>query len=299
MTTVDVEDLQTTKSEKLLSFVLTAFLLIGGVWGYQQLDDRVRGWVDRPQASAADRAAVERHTRAQQSVFLAQQRARTAENELVERRERYRTALEARDPAAPRLRSRYLAADRTLARARRSLAAARRAEAAAAPKAVRAQRRMAHLVQDELDEEDRDTFLARLALVGVSLAAGYWLLAWLRRRRSRYLPLGAATLAYATILAFVLAADYLTDYWDPFELGLIVLSLVGTAATVAAYWVLERYVARRLPRRRVRRSECPFCGFPVRGEHCEGCGREVVAPCAHSDAPRRVGTPHCVVCGAP
>ena len=41
-TTLDVEDVQTTKGEKLLAVVLTIFLLIGGVWTYQKIDDVVR-----------------------------------------------------------------------------------------------------------------------------------------------------------------------------------------------------------------------------------------------------------------
>jgi hypothetical protein len=41
-TRVDVEEIQTTTSEKLLALVLTVFLLIGGVWTYQRIDDVVR-----------------------------------------------------------------------------------------------------------------------------------------------------------------------------------------------------------------------------------------------------------------
>ena len=40
--TIDIEQLQTTKSEKLLALVLAVFLLIGGVWAYQEIDDKVR-----------------------------------------------------------------------------------------------------------------------------------------------------------------------------------------------------------------------------------------------------------------
>jgi hypothetical protein len=63
---------------------------------------------------------------------------------------------------------------------------------------------------------------------------------------------------------------------------------------------LERYLARRAPRRRVRRGQCPYCAYPVRdgGTHCEGCGRATVAACATCSADRRVGTAHCAACGA-
>jgi predicted amidophosphoribosyltransferase len=78
----------------------------------------------------------------------------------------------------------------------------------------------------------------------------------------------------------------------------LLLSLIGVAATVVAFWLLQRYLARRLPLRRVRRRQCPYCGFPVDdNERCEGCGREVQAACAHCAAPRRIGAPFCGACG--
>jgi hypothetical protein len=78
-----------------------------------------------------------------------------------------------------------------------------------------------------------------------------------------------------------------------------VLSLFGIALTLLAFVALQRYLARRLPLRRVRKRECPFCGYPVRGNRrCEGCGREVVAGCAACGADRRVGVLHCGACGA-
>jgi hypothetical protein len=100
------------------------------------------------------------------------------------------------------------------------------------------------------------------------------------------------------VLALVMGADYLTDWLDPADLGPLLLSLIGAALTLVALWALQRHLARRLPGRRVRRGECPFCGYPTgRGEHCEGCGREVIAPCARCTEPRRVGTAHCAACG--
>ena len=70
-------------------------------------------------------------------------------------------------------------------------------------------------------------------------------------------------------------------------------------APFLAFVALQRYLAGRVPLRRVRKRECPFCGFPVgENEHCEGCGREVVAECATCSQPRRVGTLHCGACGS-
>jgi hypothetical protein len=95
-----------------------------------------------------------------------------------------------------------------------------------------------------------------------------------------------------------MAVDYTTDYVDVWDSGPLALSIGGSALTIAAFVALQRYLASRIPRRRVRKRECPFCAFPLGGgEYCEGCGRQVVAECATCHQPRRVGTPRCAMCG--
>ena len=138
-----------------------------------------------------------------------------------------------------------------------------------------------------------------LLFVLVTVGAAAALLTTMRERQTRWFPLAGSAVAFATILAFVLAVDYLTDYFDPFQSGVLALALLGIGVTLLAYLALQRYLARRLPRRRVRKRQCPFCAYPVGDTvRCEGCGREVVAPCSSCSAPRRVGTPHCGACGA-
>lgn len=295
----DAEELHTTKSEKLLGLVMAAFLLLGGVWTYQKLDDEIRHRMEIASGSAADRQAVRRGTEARGRVFSAQGRANNTRRQVEFTREEWRAALDADRPAGA-LEQRYRAAQRSYDAAQAELERARRALAAVEPAARVAGERIADARARDRDRQERVIFLARLLLVLASLAAGYWLLALLRRRNSRWLPLGAATLGFATVFAFVLAADYLTDYFDPFEYGVAVLAAVGVSATALAFWALQRYLARRLPRRRVRKGECPFCGHPLRGDgpRCEGCGREILAPCATCGEPRRVGVAHCGACGA-
>ena len=135
------------------------------------------------------------------------------------------------------------------------------------------------------------------ALRRLFILAGYLLLTRLRDRGSRWFPLSASVVLFATVFAFVVAVDYLTDYFNPFDAGILLLALLGAAATVVAFWLLQRYLSRRLPLRRVRRRQCPYCGFPADGERCEGCGRDVRAACVHCAAPRRVGAPFCGACG--
>jgi len=295
---MDVEELEVTRTEKLLAVVLTAFLLLGGVWTYTRVDDVVRRHVRVPTETLASNGAIRRDAAAQQRLFRAQDRSRAALQNLALRREAYRTALEA-DKPAQQLGRRYNAAQASYDAANREIRVARREQAAAAPAAAAARRTAERKVDAALHRQERATFFVRLALVLASIGLSYWLLANMRRRRSRWFPFGGSALAFATIFAFVLAADYLTDYLDPAEWGVALLALIGIGATLLAYLALQRYLLKRVPQRRVRRRECPFCGYPMGANtHCEGCGRPVVAPCANCEAPRRVGTAHCGVCGA-
>jgi flagellar biogenesis protein FliO len=300
-TTLDVEDVQTTKGEKLLAVVLTIFLLIGGVWTYQKIDDVVRD--TRPpdygyRGTPEEQAAVQRLGAAERHLRSATREVQAAQNNLELRREGYRTALD-EGRHAPKLRQAYVRSQQRLTRARTATLKARQELGAAQPAALAAQRHIAEVQQGRTQRHELLTFVFRLAFVLAGIAIGYWLLARLRRRGSRYYAIGIALVAYSVVLALAMATDYLTDYFEPLELGPLVISLFGIAVTLLAFVGLQRYLARRIPQRRVRKGECPFCGYPVRGsEHCEGCGRQVIAPCAECNRPRRVGTRHCAACGA-
>ena len=298
MNDVDVEQLQTTKGEKLLSVVLTVFLLIGGIWSYQEIDDKVRREMPVRNPTAAERAVLQERNDASTRRWRAENRVRQARSNLELRREAYRTALDADEPA-PVLRARYLRANAAFEQAVRERDTARRVLGRAQERARPIERRLAADQDERRRQQELVIFAIRLAAAIVFLLVAYWLLARLRERQSRYLPTAGAGVAFATIFAFIVAVDYLTDYFDPFDMGLFFLSLLGVLTTLAAFWVLQRYLRRRLPIRRVRKGECPYCGFPVRGNaRCEGCGRDVVGECATCHEPRRVGTPFCGACGA-
>jgi hypothetical protein len=224
---------------------------------------------------------------------------RRARQELELRREAYRTALDAGEPAGA-LRLRYQASERAHEQARANREAAAKAEAAARPAATAAQERLNRDAEARRDRQELVIFALRTSASLVFLLAGVLLMTRLRDRASRWFPLSGSVVLFATVFAFVVVVDHLTDYFDPFDAGILLLALLGAGVTVVAFWLLQRYLSRRLPLRRVRRRQCPYCGFPVRdNERCEGCGREVQAPCAHCAAPRRVGATFCGVCGRP
>jgi hypothetical protein len=295
---VDVEEIQTTKSEKLLSVVLMAFLLVGGLWAYQRIDDGVRAAIGPAVPTAEDRLAVDRLAAASAGLFRAEGLEQRALVAMTVDREAYRTALDAGKPATALERT-YERARAAYERAQTEVRAARDHVVAATPEADAARRRMATDEQAVARSEALASFGARLVLVLTAMTLGVGLLGRLRTRGSRYLPLGLAAVGFGTVLTLVMAGDYVTDYVDPLEFGPLVLAAVGVALTLLAFVALQRYLERRLPLHRVRKSECPFCGFPSgSGRHCEGCGRSVREDCTECAQPRRLGAPHCGTCGA-
>jgi hypothetical protein len=306
-TRVESEEIESTRSEKALVLVLAAFMLVGAIWTYVKVDDigRPSAVVPAVSGTPAERVAIDRHAAARAE--LAERRAMRASGRqtLELRREAYRTALDAGQPAAE-LRNDYLDAQAAFESAGRRLRQAARREAAAAPAAEQARERLSRVnaaafdeLQDERDSHEVQTGILRVLLILGALAVGYVALSRLRRQRSRYLPVALAWLGATATLALIFAVDYLEPFDDFEDAGPLVLSLLGIALTLLALIALQRYLARRVPLRRVRRQECPFCGFPAgAGVHCEGCGRRVVADCAACHRPRRVGTEHCAECGA-
>lgn len=304
-TDVDLDQMELTLSERLLAVILAIFVLIGALWIYAKLDEVARP--DVPSIVVATGEQQRAITARDQTRGTAQAAARAradAERELTVRREAYRTALDAGRPATSLERA-YLTAQADFETA---AVAARAADAAAAKAAEPGEQAARAVAADELrsaraydrslTNHGRFTFAIRLVYVLGALALAYWWFGRVRRRRPRLVPIAMATIGAVAVQAFVMAGDYATDYFDFADLGPIVLSLVGIALTTAAFIALQRYLARRVPAGRVRKGECPFCGYPVRdGNHCEGCGREVIGECPTCHNPRRVGTQHCALCG--
>lgn len=292
--TIDVDEIQTTRGEKALAVVLAIFIFIGFVWAYTKIDTR-DGFQEPVPISAEDQAAIDAHAAAQSELFAAQAARDEALADLDLRRERYRTALDAGREAVG-LRREYRAAEQAFADANARLTAAEAREAETRAAAQAAEERRAEAQQEKFLSEDRVTFLLRLAFVLSALGFAYALFVALRG--SRYFTVAIAAIGAGAVLSLVFAGDYTEDYVDLQNTGPFVISIAGIALTLGAFWALQRYLQRRIPLRRVRKHECPFCGFPVGGnERCEGCGRGVVGSCSHCGEQRRVGVLFCGSCG--
>ncbi|HEX5929435.1 MAG TPA: zinc ribbon domain-containing protein [Solirubrobacterales bacterium] len=302
-------EIETSATEKVLALVLAVFISIGAIWGYVKLDevaapDSPAYVADRQLIGSGEFAALQSHGRAQRAVRAARNDRRAAVRELELSREAYRTGLDAGEPSAE-LRVEYEAAQTELAAASRELAAAAALERRTRPAALEAKERLAEerqavarQAEDDRVRHDRIVFGLRLVLLALMLAGAYQLLSRLRSRNSRYLPAALAWIGATAILAVVMAGDYTDSYLAFDEVGPLAISVVGVVLTLLAFVALQRFLAKRVPARRVRRGECSFCGFPLRDKpHCEGCGRAAIASCSSCHKDRRVGTPRCGWCG--
>jgi hypothetical protein len=305
-------EIETSTAEKVLALVLAVFIAIGAIWGYFKLDEVAKGdspsyyLPDQKLLGAEEFSAIERHRQAVGSVQTARRERRAAVDRLEFRREAYRTALDAGEPSAE-LRAEYESAQARLALVSRRVAVAAKVEVRTRPGSLQAKERLSELRQRAAEREDDDrahhdriVFLLRLALLVLMLATAYWLLLRLRSRNSRYLPAALAWIGATAVLATVMAVDYADNYLEFADVGPLAISIAGIAVTLVAFVALQRFLAKRVPARRVRRGECPFCGFPLRDKpHCEGCGRAVIASCSSCHEDRRVGTSRCGNCGNP
>jgi len=306
-TRVDPDEIQITRSEKTLAVVLAIFMLIGGLWVvYQPLDRTGDEYAPEVRKSPAESTALAKLGAARDELRRARSTERRGRRTLELTREAYRTELDAGRPGGSR-EAAFRLAERRFSRAGTRVLRSRAAVARVRPPAVRAQRSFSgrqraqdKRFEDRSDARERNTFILRLAWTLLAMAMAFVAHARLRRRRSRYLTVGLAAIGFATAQAVVVSVDYITDYIDIAKAGPAVLSAAGIAMSLAAMVALQRYLAKRLPARRVKRRECPVCAYPVTAEHrfCEGCGREVVADCAKCGQRRRVGTMRCGACGA-
>lgn len=312
------ESVVITASERVLAWILAGFLLIALCWVYVNIDDAVRD--ARGDSSDASYRTLKKLESSQEkneralglwdelsatSVTDARVSARRAEDARDEARDRFRTELDAgnRDE---QLRRAYLAAEnRADAKAAElSKLESDRTEAlekqSSYMKSTSAQRQSARQhVASRRNATDRWIFVSRALLVLVSLALSVFLLRSIAERSPRAQPLAQATVTASAALALAMIVDYSEVSFDFDSLGPLGLAALGSVSTIAAFFGLQRYLARRRPLRRLRAGECRRCGYPARDvAFCEGCGSQVYDTCKRCGQPRRAGTPHCRSCGA-
>lgn len=308
-TRTETENIRASGAEKVLAGVLAIFMLIGGVWAYSQIgkiseetyEDEYGMYFQPVEISTEDRAALREANQARSEHWKTNRQVKRAKEQVQFTGDTYRTEIDAGLPGASELAA-YRAAQRNLNEARRAVRTARQAAADAAPAAEVARENRNQARRDaETNQRSDDRWVAilRVLLIAALLAAGVYSLSICRRSRSRLMPLALASVVAGALLAAWMAIDYGTTLGAFREVGPLLISLIGILLTVIAFIALQRYLAKKIPARRVRRKECPFCGYPGHGKaHCEGCGRKIVGECSTCRQARRIASAHCGNCGA-
>lgn len=301
-TAVRTDEVEATRGEVFLAVVFAVFVVIGLIWGYAKLDEPFRPPAVVQLEQARQSLSEAESARFELQIVLDNARARTTQS-----REAFRTALDAGRPQTETdpLEQAYQAAQAEEQRAQTDYDTVNSTYTAAAAAVQRLEAENGPALVEQERQARLWIFLTRLAYVIGVLALAFFALSRLRNRAGRRAPLLFAGVGAATLLAWVMAIDYITDYITWQDLGPLVLSVIGVALSLVAFLALQRTIVRRIPSRRARRGECPFCGYPVRPDtpgthqHCEGCGRDVVGMCTTCGAPRRVGVSFCPTCGHP
>lgn len=300
-TRVDLEEIESTRSEKALALVLVVFLLIGTLWFYAKVDNWVTGAAPSWEYTPAEQAVLDRQMEAWEKNDEASRELESAKTDLETSRENLNLAI-AQDENTDDEEKALDAAEDEFDAARAAEEQAFKESQAADDAVAAMEKKREEMFQEPTSQEQWIIAGIRLGFVIAWISAGFVMLGRLRSRQSRFLALAFSVLAAGVITSLVFAVDYITDWIDWRDLGPLVLSIFGVIVTVIAFISLQRYLTKRIPARRVRKGDCPFCGYPIRGtageEHCEGCGREVVAPCSSCAKPRRVGANFCAVCGS-
>jgi len=309
----EMDEIESSRAEKLLAIGLVVFLLVGGFWILDRLGSlptrpdymTVAAAEGLPAAESAYRQAETDYQRGLDAAEQARSAMEQARADYEFMREEYRVALErgVDDPA--------LAQAHETARVAFELASTR-FEIADAARASLETKLIEPLAtyRTTVDRVDRAAKRAedRYQLIAFALRFGYtfplfglsvWLWLRLRRRNARYLILATGFMGFGGIQAVGLIGQY--GWYLLRDIGPIAISVTGSAVCVAGLVALRRWLgsARRLATSRLRRGQCPYCGFPLPDgtAHCVGCGRQVLESCPDCGHGNVRESPHCRGCG--
>lgn len=304
-------------SERLLSWILAGFILLALAWAYVNVDNRVRtARSDKQQVIERQLNAISNsHSKLERQLslndHLSEYALDEAENELEiaretrdSARERYRTELDAGTNSA-KLKLAYLRQERLVAKAESELKILKRERSEATAElrefddSNAAKQRVAEKQLESNQRTDaRIIFVLRALLAFGILALSLVIMRRVAERSPRLLPLAQAAVGASGLLALSMIIDYSEVSFDFESVGPLGLSFLGMLLTIGGFFALQRYLRKRRPAKRLRAGECRSCGYPAgKGDFCEGCGDQLLAPCEHCGAARRVGTAHCRACG--
>ena len=294
----DVEDLQTTRTEKLLAVVLTAFLLVGGVWTYTKIDDVVRDHVRVPSAAVLQRPRDRTRERGERARLRgsAPPRRRARESRAAARGLSHRARrAQARRPARARVQR-----GAGLVRGRRARPRAGAARAGCRGSGRGGARSRRGKVEAAVDRQERDAFLARLVFVLLRSPRVLAPREHAAARQARWFPLAGSVGRVRDDHGVRPRLRLPHGLRRSVRMGPRGRRRLRDRVDAARVLGLQRYLLRRGPATAragggSARSAAIRSGRTRTAKAAAGTSSR---PCSSCESPRRVGTAHCGACGA-
>jgi hypothetical protein len=309
----ELDEIESSRGEKLLAIGLVVFLLIGGFWILDRLGslpgrpnyEALAAAQGLPQAEAAFRQVEADYRQGfenSEAARLEMDRARAA---YEYKREEYRVAL-ARGLEAPALASSHEAARIAFEKASLRFEVADAAREALEGRLVgptKAYEAAFERVNAAVARaEDRYQFMVFVLRFGYALPVfglSVWIWLRLRRKQARFLILATSFMGFAGVQAIGLVGQY--GWYLLRDVGPIAVSVAGSTVCVAGLVALRRFTGNllRVTAHRLRRGQCPYCAFPaeVGAAHCPGCGRSLLGACVLCGRSNRRESSFCGGCG--
>jgi tetratricopeptide (TPR) repeat protein len=118
-----------------------------------------------------------------------------------------------------------------------------------------------------------------------------------RQRQSRYTILANSFMAFSILLLAYMVLEFT---WRSFQV--IGVSLIGALATGSAlvYLKKEYFKPERVTLKRLSQRRCPYCNFPFEKDdaYCKNCGQSLEEKCRSCGSKRVKFAKHCQNCGA-
>ncbi len=329
----EIEDQESTRVEKFLLVILVGFLLMGGFWVFDQIQNMIAqpvlrsdyemtsmvGEKNRDATSIEEQLAITplRKKAAKQEevvrhlndvVANSEANLRRAESDYKFQREEFRTSIESKgyqhqDPKKFEVaRSSFQASQKQTSVAEATLKAAQKdlegQQHVIDQRAVVAQRIYDQRTSARNLKLFAINFLFALTCLGVTWKA------WTRGRqiRWRYQSVLTAGFIAAVLQLFALSFRYL---WEIFlaDLAVLGISVIGTVVSVLAIVGIKRWLfsPERVAQARLSNRRCQSCATPFTDSqtHCWQCGNRLVETCDSCGSNRLIFAPFCGTCGRP
>ena len=305
---LEVERVETTRSQKILATILVIFLLIFGIRVVEKLEElpkrpdiyQLEVEYGIPELEAELWQLQQNLTKAEGVLEGASRRLQESYEEYLFRREEYRVSLE-EGVVDPELEALYNQSRRAYEASKRSYKMALEVrddiEAKIDQLDMKISEKRSSAWKDynsEMKVYGAKVLMARMVFVIPLMIASILSFLRMKRKHSKYLLLTNSFMAFSFILVAYSVLEFVrvTAYF-------LLVSGIGAAISTAVliYVIRSAFKMEKLALSRIKERKCPYCGTPVIGRYCISCGKEIVKPCPECGEDVLKFSLYCPKCG--